>query len=183
MTHHEKVVRFEVIFKNTSHRLYSFIHGIVRNRSLVQDLMQQCYLKLWERFDTIDLERELLPLLYTYARNTVVDHLRKKLKEEYVADYQLWENELSDNNSLLDQISYKESEKNLHKVIDKMPAGRKQVFTLIKLQGLSYQQASLQLGISVSTIEKHMQEAYKFLAQWSSALFICGLLFHNDGKM
>lgn len=179
----EKVVRFESIFNETSDQLYGFIMGMVRSSSLVQDFMQQCYMKLWEKFDTTDLNREVLPLLYTYARNMVIDHLRKKVREESVADYQLFENDYNENNSVLDYISNKENEEKLHAVIGKMPARRKEVFTLIKLDGLSYQEVSSRLGISVSTVEKHMHEAYKFLAAWSSTLFVCCLLLNNDTRI
>lgn len=174
--HKDKVSHFEEIFHQTSGQLYGFINGMVRNHNLVQDFMQQCYLKLWERFDETDLEKEVLPLLYTYARNLVIDHLRKQTREQLVGDYAVLENEATAQNSVQDYITEKEHEKGLHDAINKMPARRKEVFSLIKIQGMSYQEVSLQLGISVSTVEKHMHEAYKFLAAWSSALFICCLL-------
>lgn len=172
----DKVVRFESIFNKTSDQLYGFIKGMIRNSNLVQDFMQQCYMKLWEKFDETDLEREVLPLLYTYARNMVIDHLRKKVREESIADYTIYENDYKEGASVLDAIISKENEENLHAVINRMPSRRKEVFTLIKLQGLTYQEVGSKLSISVSTVEKHMHEAYKFLAAWSSTLLLSSLL-------
>jgi RNA polymerase sigma-70 factor (ECF subfamily) len=51
-----------------------------------------------------------------------------------------------------------------------MPPHRRHVFILIKINGFSYKEAAAHLNIAVSTVEKHMHEAHKFLSRARAGL-------------
>jgi RNA polymerase sigma-70 factor (ECF subfamily) len=110
----------------------------------------------------VDVER-VENLLFTYARNAVIDHVRKKqnavvvlspVEEEQAAAVQIDR-----------QLEYAELHRQVNALIDRMPAKRKQVFVLVREYGLSYEEVSERLGISKLTIKKHMNEALRFLRE------------------
>lgn len=171
---------FKGIFYNTKDQLFRFIRGMVHDDHLVQDLMQQCYLKLWEVIDTIDTDKEVLPFLYTVSRNLVIDHLRKNSRYYFVEDYGLVSEQLHDKGNIENHLSAKAGVERLHSLLQQMPERRREVFTLIKIRGYSYHETARLLKISTSTVEKHMHQAYKMLSeQQIVTLFICALLAEN----
>lgn len=171
------IALFESIFYNTKDRLYSFTWNILRNTTSTQDCLQQCYLKLWEVFDKIDTQKDVMPLLYTYARNLVTDHLRKYEREQLVESHFHLEEKMVDASSTDHYIDNRENERRLEAMINSMPARRKEVFRMVRMAGHSYTETARQLNISVSTVEKHMHEAYKYLSgELSATVFIAWMV-------
>lgn len=155
---------FEKIFHETRDKLFGFLKKMLHDDARVQDCMQQCYLKLWESLDTIDTDKEVLPLLYTYSRNICIDHLRKNNRYVWMEDLSPFIERVSEEYNPQTYINQKETVVELEELLSEMPARRKQVFTLVKLSGFSYKETAQQLNISISTVEKHMHEAYKSLS-------------------
>ena len=58
-------------------------------------------------------------------------------------------------------VFLKETSEILNKAINNLPSQQKLVFTLCKLEGKSYEDASATLGISTSTINNHIVKATK----------------------
>src|SRR5206468_7772397 len=56
---------------------YSLIYRIVRNPSTAEDLVQETFLRVWNRVQSFDAERGALGAwVLTVARNRAIDHLR-----------------------------------------------------------------------------------------------------------
>src|ERR1700744_2433797 len=159
----QKVALFEEVFRATTDRLYGFVKKILKDDAKVQDCMQQCYMKLWEAMDRLDTQKDLLPLLYTYARNTCIDQLRKNSRYLWVEDIGVLSEKLNVENEIEARIREKETDRQIEQIFRQMSPRRRQVYTLIKMDGLSYKEVSEYLNISISTVEKHMHEAAKSL--------------------
>lgn len=57
--------------------VYSLIFRIVRNSSTAEDLVQECFLRVWNRVHGFDPERGALgPWILAVARNRAIDYLR-----------------------------------------------------------------------------------------------------------
>lgn len=181
MQRSDKQVRlFESIFNDTRDRLFGFLKKLLRDDARVQDCMQQCYLKLWEGMDEIDTEKNVLPLLYTYARNLGIDSLRKNARYIWVDDLTSFSDHLAYDDTAAGWLDHKETEAALQEVLRQLPPRRREVFTLVKVEGFSYREAADRLQISLSTVEKHMHAAHKFLLNNSYArLFICWLVLYS----
>lgn len=156
-----KTALFEEIFYQTKDRVYAFIRGMVQDKSQVNDYMQTSYMKLWEALDKLDTTTEVLPFLYTVSRNLVIDHLRRNTRMVYTEDMQQYTETLPAHNNTDTYIAEKESSRRMQELLLLLPERRRQVFALVKLEGMSYKEVAVMLQISVSTVEKHMHEAYK----------------------
>lgn len=173
----EKTLLFEQLFYSTKDKVYAFIKGMVHDHVQVQDYMQSCYMRLWEHLDTLSTDTEVLPFLYTVSRNIVIDHLRKNIRTEYTEDILHFAEETQGHNSTEYYIAERESSRQIRELLSMLPERRRQVFVLIKIEGLSYKEVANHLKISVSTVEKHMHEAYKAIAASRvSEAFICLLV-------
>jgi RNA polymerase sigma-70 factor (family 1) len=152
--------KFNRIFAATKDRLYQFVWKLTQNETDTKDIIQNCYLQLWQKIDAVDESREVLPLLFTYARNLVIDHLRKKARQKVLLG-QLKDEAAS--NTVEQQLNYKETVQQLQTAVDQLPSKRKEIFMLVKEEGLSHKMAASQLGISPATVEKQVGLSLKFL--------------------
>jgi RNA polymerase sigma-70 factor (family 1) len=156
--------KFNTIFFATKDRLYHFVWKLTQNETDTKDIMQTCYVRLWQKIATVDDTREVLPLLFTYARNLVIDHLRKKARQRLLMHQLEQDTTPSQAIPQAEQlIHYKERLHQLQSTIDQLPAKRKKIFTLVKQEGLSHQKVADQLGISPATVEKQVGLSLKFL--------------------
>src|SRR5262244_342105 len=56
---------------------YSLIFRVVRNSAAAEDLVQETFLRVWNRAHSFDAERGVLgPWILTVARNRAIDYLR-----------------------------------------------------------------------------------------------------------
>ena len=157
----EKEQQFKALFDASRERLYAFLYRLTHDAQLTEDILQQCYLKIWERFDQIEKQEDMIPLLKTYARNSWIDLLRKKAREESgLSQLSL----LQEHGSAADAgMLNREMRTLLQDIIGCMPRRRQEIFRLIKEEGLSYKEVSHRLGISINTIETQMGHAMKFI--------------------
>lgn len=172
-----KIELFEKIFYDTKDKLFGFIKSILRDESHVQDCMQQCYLKLWEGIEKIDTKKDILPLLFTYSRNISIDNLRKNAKYVWVDDLSIYSEQIGFDNNIEVYLKNKDNSNEVNEILKVLPQKRREVFTLIKLKGLSYKEVALHLNISINTVEKHMEKATKLLnVEYLVKLTIIGII-------
>jgi RNA polymerase sigma-70 factor (family 1) len=156
--------KFNRIFFTTKDRLYHFVWKLTQNEPDTRDILQNCYARLWQHIASVDDTREVLPLLFTYARNLVIDHLRKKTRERQLMNRLHQEATPSEAIPQAEQLMhYKETLQQLRSTIDQLPAKRKTIFTLVKQEGLSHKTVAAQLGISPATVEKQVGLSLQFL--------------------
>lgn len=156
--------KFNRIFYATKDRLYHFVWKLTQNDTDTKDIIQMCYTQLWQKIATVDDTHEVLPLLFTYSRNLVIDHLRKRTRQQQLIDRLQQDAPGVQAEPQAEQLMhYKERMQQLQSSIDQLPAKRKEIFTLVKQEGLSHKTVAHQLGISPATVEKQVGLSLKFL--------------------
>src|SRR6266849_916339 len=66
-----------VLYDRFGRLVYAVIFRIVRNAATAEDLVQETFLRVWNRGLSFDAERGALgPWILTVARNRAIDHLR-----------------------------------------------------------------------------------------------------------
>ena len=176
-----RVALFEEIFYATKDRVFGFTKKMLHDDFKVQDCMQQCYMKLWEVIDRIDTKQEMLPLLYTYSRNICIDYMRKNARYVWMEDVGTLPDMMNVENDHDVRIRMEDADREIEPLFRQMPPRRRQIFRLIKLDGFTYREVSEQLNISVSTVEKHMHEAYKSLSQEAVVKLLLWLWIMHGG--
>lgn len=152
---------FHQLYDHHKAPLASKILSLLKSDELVQDIMQDLFLKLWEIRSRVDANRPIAPLLYSMARNKVIDIFRKANRDIQLRSY-LSSNTLP-SDSADAKIINKEDMVILKQALDALPARQREVFTLHKLEGKSYKEISEMLSISTSAINQHIYRANRAL--------------------
>ena len=159
---------FSILFHSYSEEILRRIYYIVKNQDLSVDLMQQLFVKLWHKRQELSITLENFEsYLYKMAVSVSLDQLRKNVRDQNLIN-SLKEYVPRSDESAEDVYVYKESLSILEEAIDLLPQQRKQIFTLCRLEGKSYQEVSLQLGISVSTVSNQLVSATKSIRSYAS---------------
>ena len=68
---------FELIVRAHSADLYRFAYWLARDRSVAEDLVQECFARVWKHFDKLQQDKPVKPWLFTILRN---EHARLYVK-------------------------------------------------------------------------------------------------------
>lgn len=153
---------FKQLYLSTRDGLYSYLKLYSNDIHLIEDIMQQCYLNIWEKMDNILNPLQAQGLVRVYARNLLIDVIRKRIKEDVLWLEQLQQEADKVVDSSLDAAG-REQLILLDIAVEKLPAPNRIVYMLHRENGLSYREIAAQLAISVSTVEKRMSRAIRLL--------------------
>ncbi len=67
----------ELINRHTP-ALYAFVWRSVKDEALSSDIVQDTFLKVWQSLARFNTAQPFLPWLFTIARRTMIDHVRKR---------------------------------------------------------------------------------------------------------
>lgn len=151
---------FALVYKKYSLRVFAFILRIVKSQDSAEDLLQEVFIKAWQNRSSIDPTKNYRSFLFTVAKHTVYNFIRKSSTETQVAAY------IASHSSELyqhveEQIYHNECKDAIQRAIDSLPPQRKEVYVRCKIQGLSYQCVADEFGCSVAAVNAHIVKATK----------------------
>jgi len=137
--------------------LYNFVRRRVFNQELVADVYQEVLLTLHKARHSYEPGRPLGPWLFTVARNSMLDAMKRnrRFAEREVPTETLPEIPREENDpSLGDE---------LHQALQALPKDNREAVELLKIKGLSLEEAAKKLGISVGALKVRAHRGYKEL--------------------
>ena len=78
---------FSDLYMHYANKLYSFALVQTRNSALSEDIVQETFLKLWNTRGQLDCYGNVHALLFTIARNLIIDGFRKQIRQIDFEDY------------------------------------------------------------------------------------------------
>lgn len=137
---------------------------------MATELVQIVFIKLWNFKHTLTEDFSFDTQLFNIARTCLIDFIRQHSvqKERTVSLHQYpCFNLTTGTDTTFETADY------FNNVIQSLPPVRKKVFTLNRLQGLSYKEIAQHLSISINTVEDHMAKAIRQIRTLTS--FFCNL--------
>lgn len=156
---------YEELFKQTYPRLLGYCSLFIHNQAQANDLVQECFVRLWEKRSTISSSQSVESLLFVMLRNRCLNYLRDQ--KLHVSDKNInlvGENELQH----LYQLDFAGKEEKtleeklieaIRESVEKLPEKRKLVFVKTKIEGKKNKEVAEELNISVKAVEKHLHQA------------------------
>ncbi|WP_418360962.1 RNA polymerase sigma factor [Sphingobacterium detergens] len=155
---------FRQIYTLYSGRIYLNIRKMVKSEQDAAELLQEVFIKVWDKRELIDPEQSFRSYLFQIAKYTVYNFIRKNNLEKQIQAY------LSRHNTQLyshveEQLDEKQDEQWLSQTIEQLPPQRRLIYKLCKIEGKSYAEVSTLLRISTSTINDHIVKATKYIKE------------------
>lgn len=164
------------IYANYYQKLCVYILNFTTDRNLVEDVVQDTFLKLWNKRETLRADGSLNAYLYKVTYNNFIDNYRKTKR----LDEELDNIRLASLAELLDDDHEEIFSQRLKKVkdaIEQLPTRCKEIFLMNKEKGMRYQQIADELNISVKTVENQIGKALQLLRTNIYLIIVIILLF------
>jgi RNA polymerase sigma-70 factor, ECF subfamily len=147
--------------------VYSVIYAIVRDSGIAEDLLQETFVRIWNRVSGFDAQRGALgPWLLTIARNRAIDHIRSAGARNSKNLFELEEREhkSTEIDAELD-LQNKDQAKVIHAAMNKLTVNQRRVIELAYYQGLSQMEIAEKLGEPLGTVKTWIRGALKKLRE------------------
>lgn len=151
---------FTLYYHSFVDSLVAFLIKLLGNEEEAKEIVQEVFIKLWEKRETIDPEKKLDSFIYTTAKNMAFNTIRKRQIHSKYVDEQSFIG-ADPGRGADDNIISKETELLFNLVMNSMPSQRRKVFTLSRNEGLTYEQIAQEMGISLDTVKSHMKLALR----------------------
>lgn len=165
-------VQYKEVFDLHYEELYSYACSILLSETYVEDILQNIFIKLWQKSKDVKIET-VKAYLYTAVRNECLNHIKHKgVHANYSKHTMAFGNSSVDNN----HSEAKELSEKIHSLLNELPEKCATVFYMSRQMGLSNKEVAANLDISIKTVENQMTKALRFLRNGLAEYLISLLL-------
>jgi RNA polymerase sigma-70 factor (ECF subfamily) len=167
---------FQEAFRQYYQPLCQYAFTLVKEPHACEDIVQEIFLRVWEKKQDLIGTEALRFYLYTAVRNNCLTHL-EKIKKTVVTG-------LTGDEAMTPEETVPEKNPGtdfnglVATALERLPPKCREVFVMSRLGRLTYQQVADTLGISVKTVENQMGKALKIMRAFvkENQLFIVLLI-------
>jgi RNA polymerase sigma-70 factor (ECF subfamily) len=145
---------------------YSLILRVVRDASLAEDLVQETFLRVWNRVSSIDADKGSLgPWLLAVARNRAIDYLRSSAgRERNVVELDQTDHPALYREMEADLLA-SDKTRRVQAAMQKLSPNHRTVMELAYFEGLSQTEMAERMAQPLGTIKTWVRSALKILRQ------------------
>lgn len=156
---------FSALYERYSNRMYTLILHMVNDQMLAEEILQEAFLRLWNRADQyVPARGSVLIWLLAIARRTALERLRFESHRPLLSDGQ-------EASSLLESIPEPETTseearwRSLHLAVQALPEEQRKVIELAYYQGLSQTEIAEMLNLPLGTVKTRLRTGMIHLRQ------------------
>jgi RNA polymerase sigma-70 factor (ECF subfamily) len=149
--------RYRDLLEAVQPMVFTYLRRRIESETSAEDVTQDVLLTMHRARHTYDPQRPFEPWLYAIARSRLVDHLRRRRRMSAIEV-------LTD---ALPQIAAApeatSAGNSAFEILERLPAAQREAFAMLKLEGLTTEEAAKRAGVSVSALKVRAHRAYKAL--------------------
>ena len=169
-----EIKAFNDLFQIYGNRIFRFALGYLKSEPDAEELVQDVFLKIWEKRSELKENLSFKSYLFTIAFNIIRKHFVKKaLTAKYFEQQVIEDADLT----TIQNIDFQSTKNTIDHLVDQLPARRKAVFIKSRFEGLTVKEIADELGTSPKTVENQLGEALKFIREHLSKEDFTGILF------
>ena len=158
-------------------KVFSIIHGIVRQRNDVEDIAQQVFAKVYLSLKSFDFRSSLITWIYKITVNECFDYLRKRKVRKLVYESDLSEDEVRRVENAEPSIDRQESADTLLarrdyvlKLLTRVSEEERNLLMMKEVEGFSVEELAAQTGMNENTIKVKLFRARQKLVKAAQRL-------------
>ena len=151
--------------------IYTIAFRLTRSTPLAEDIVQDIFMKIWMRRNSLVTINNFTGYLNTMIQNTVFTVLKRMALEQK----RLKQIDHSEG-YFIDSVLNKEYETVLNQAIRQLPSRQQQVYQLVKEKGMKREEAAEVLNISSETVKYHLAQAVRGIREYCVTHFSISVL-------
>lgn len=156
---------FARLYDDYSGLLFGIILRIVGDSEDAENLLQDCFIKVWQNMDQYDPSKgKLATWLINIARNTAIDFTRSKYFNQRLKNQNI-ENLVGQDREAVVSAAYEDT-LGLRQLVEKLSAGCRQIIEWMYFDGYTQQEISDSFDIPLGTVKSRTRSALKELRKY-----------------
>ncbi|MPQ46354.1 RNA polymerase sigma-70 factor [Marinifilum sp. N1E240] len=137
----------------------------VKSKDLAEEVVADVFYRLWQNREKLQEVKNLDNYLFISVRNQSLNYISKEQKVGKDSIDDTISNKVSEKNTAEDFIVAKELQDKITNSIESLPPKCKEIFLMIRFEGMKYREVAEKLKVSVNTVDTQMGIAIKKLAE------------------
>jgi len=159
-----EVASLRDLYAATSSRLFVVCLSVVKNREAAEDVLQEVYLKVWNRAAGFDRSRgSAWPWLTTIARNASIDWARSRSRRHLDGVQYLITREEDREAPVDEQLAHAQQGKRALREMAQLDQEAAQCVQAAFVEGLSYSQVAEREGLPLGTVKSRIRRALRLM--------------------
>jgi RNA polymerase sigma-70 factor (family 1) len=149
---------FRQLFDLYYQDIYGYSVSLLKSKEAAEENVQDVFMKVWQHRENLNPDQSFKAYIFTIARNQAFNTLNKAANDLALKEAVFYESQKSHDYG---DYSIREADcKKLRKqAMKQLPPKRKQIFKMSRKKGMSYEEISQELGISINTVRNQMSKA------------------------
>lgn len=173
---------FTVLYQRHWKPLFREALNVLRSQREAEDCVQEVFVSLWKRRNTVVITGTLSAYLHTAVRYKCFDRIEHDLiRGGYLDDFIQYQTARQAQHSVEEELDARELAAGIAQVMDRMPEKMREVFRLSRQEQLTHKEIAGRLNISEETVKKQIYLALKLirshLGDTSLAMLITAVFF------
>ncbi len=154
---------FKLFFDEYYSSFCLYANSILDDLELSQDIVSECFVRIWERKDKIQIKTSIEKYVLLSVRNSIYSYLRSPRSRNVDIDLIIGRLE----NTPIEEydIEKEETIQRVYKLIEELPEQRRRILEMATFKGMSYKDIAEKLNISVNTVKTQLSRSYHFLRE------------------
>ena len=162
---------FEALYSRYESLVYNLAYFKVKNRADALDVAQEAFMKLWQRAASYRGEGSVSAFIHTIVKNAATDCLRRREAETVPLtpsgeDGEEHELQVSDEGDTPEEASVRrEKIEEVRRAIGELSDDHREVIVMYDIDGKSYVEIAVALGVDIGTVKSRLFRARKKLRE------------------
>lgn len=152
---------FDLLMRSYGEKIYWQIRRMVLNHDDANDILQNCFLKVWSNLHNFRGDAKLSTWLYKIAVNESINYLNKERQRKNLMADDGDEDFLLANLESDEYFDGDQLQKDFQKAVASLPEKQRLVFTMRYFEDMKYEDISEVLGTSVGALKASYHHAVK----------------------
>lgn len=153
---------FEKLFKMHYKALHAYALVMVKDEDDAEEIVQQLFLKFWEKRDLLAIQTSLKAYLYKCVYHDSLNFLKHRKVQIKYDTYLQYETKSSFANGV-ERLELSELQVQLNLALNNLPEQCRTIFQMSRFEELKYREIANELGISIKTVENQMGKALRIM--------------------
>jgi RNA polymerase sigma-70 factor (ECF subfamily) len=162
---------FEALFRAYYPSLCRFAAGYVDADAHARDLVQDVFLRIWERRANWTVRHSLKAYLYQAVRNRALNHVRRQNTKDDAVDDLEYTTDDAEHRTAADAYHAHTLSEEVDEAIADLPERRRMAFLLHRRHGFTYKEIARIMDITTKTVENQIGRALQSLREKLDPLF------------
>ena len=153
---------FKKIYEHFFDALYLFGMKYIPTQSIMEDILQETFIKAWEKRAYFFHELALKAYLYKSLKNLCLNYIKRKAVREKFERRQ--NHNLYDENTFFRNVIEEEVNRHIADAVKELPESARIIY-LLSLNGLKNKDIAEDLAITINTVKTQKQRAVRYLKE------------------